>query len=518
MRITADQCIFPVYLEGHGDRRWAVPKRDTVQLDRQFGRRVLALVLAGFIAVLAAGSTALLVMIRGQDQAMWVDHTWLVESHVGGIRLALEEMRSARRGLLLKLPSVTPATYAAAQAHLDREIGAFTKLTQDNPAQQANAAEMRRRAADLDRLFHGLLSGQVASDVPGEPHRQAVAAGVQQVAEQMLAAERKLLVRRQQDARASVETFYFVLGLTAVLLVFVGAASVMVILRYTRDLTQTRDDLRGLNANLEGAVQDRTRDLQRANDEIQRFAYIVSHDLRSPLVNVMGFTAELEASAKPLAALIAAADEQAPGLVSPDARAAVMEDLPESVGFIRNSTQKMDRLINAILRLSREGRRTLSPERVALTPLVESIVGGIRHLIDDRGAAVQVQAAMPTLFIDRLAVEQILSNLIENALKYLHPGRPGEIRVSAEMRGSRVLIHIADNGRGIDPRDHERIFDLFRRSGMQDQPGEGIGLAHVRALAYRLGGIVSVGSKLGEGATFTVDFPAKFEGEKDGGQ
>ena len=108
---------------------------------------------------------------------------------------------------------------------------------------------------------------------------------------------------------------------------------------------------------LEGAVRDRTAELTRANAEIQRFAYIVSHDLRSPLVNVMGFTAELEAAAKPLAALLERAEAEAPGIVTEDARAAVRADLPESIGFIRTSTQKMDRLIAAILQLSRQGRR-----------------------------------------------------------------------------------------------------------------------------------------------------------------
>ncbi|RZM11781.1 MAG: ATP-binding protein, partial [Sphingomonas sp.] len=108
---------------------------------------------------------------------------------------------------------------------------------------------------------------------------------------------------------------------------------------------------------------------------------------------------------------------------------------------------------------------------------------------------------------DRLAIEQILSNLIENATKYLKPGRPGVITVSGHEERGRVLLSVADNGRGIDTRDHARVFDLFRRSGAQDQPGEGIGLAHVRALAYRLGGTIDLTSELGEGATFRLNLP-----------
>ena len=77
-----------------------------------------------------------------------------------------------------------------------------------------------------------------------------------------------------------------------------------------------------------------------------------------------------------------------------------------------------------------------------------------------------------------------------------------------------MIVEVADNGRGIDPRDHDRVFDLFRRSGAQDQPGEGIGLAHVRALAYRLGGIVTCTSQLGEGATFRLSLPEVFSGEQ----
>jgi signal transduction histidine kinase len=120
---------------------------------------------------------------------------------------------------------------------------------------------------------------------------------------------------------------------------------------------------------------------------------------------------------------------------------------------------------------------------------------------------VRVERPIPGIVTDRLALEQILSNLIENATKYLQPGRPGEIVVKGHTERGRVILSVVDNGRGIDPRDHQRVFDLFRRSGAQDQPGEGIGLAHVRALAYRLGGTIDVQSTLGDGATFRLNLP-----------
>ena len=186
---------------------------------------------------------------------------------------------------------------------------------------------------------------------------------------------------------------------------------------------------------------------------------------------------------------------------------AVDLDLPESIGFIRSSTSKMDRLINAILRLSREGRRNLTAEPIAMVPLVEGVIGSLRQQAEGRGATLAIEGSLPDLVNDRLAVEQVFSNVIENALKYLKPGRPGVIRVRGRAAGALHAYEVEDNGRGIDPKDHERVFELFRRAGTQDQPGEGIGLAHVRALVYRLGGTITVDSELDRGATFRICLP-----------
>jgi signal transduction histidine kinase len=483
--------------------------------DLRFGRTVLALVIAGFAAVMVAGGVAAYVMAKGQEQTSWVNHTFAVEREVAGIRLALEEMRSARRGSLLGLFEDSGSTYPQARASLANGIEQVAGLTRDNPAQQANVAALRRAAARFDRLFQAGLRPGANQVVHEEIDRQQTAQELESIAQRMLQIEQRLLARRIVDQQRLAAIFYQVLLAAGLLLVGVGAASLLVILRYTRDLAATRNQLRRLNANLEGAVRERTRDLQRANEEIQRFAYIVSHDLRSPLVNIMGFTSELEAAVPPLAALVDRAEAEAPTILTREARLAVSEDIPESLGFIRTSTKKMDRLINAILTLSRQGRRTLAAEPVALTQLAETVLGALRHQVDDRGATITIAPAMPTIVTDRLALEQILSNLIDNALKYLSPKRPGEIRVSASQHGRRTEIVVADNGRGIDPRDHGRVFDLFRRSGPQDQPGEGIGLAHVRALAYRLGGTIRVASEIDNGATFTVDLPTVYSPEKD---
>ncbi len=333
--------------------------------------------------------------------------------------------------------------------------------------------------------------------------------------ETMLASELALLKNREARQQRTQSLFTLTLIGTGILLVVVAAATLLLVRNNLVELRASRAELRRLNEGLEELVDARTGELKRANAEIQRFAYIVSHDLRSPLVNVMGFTAELETARKAISGYLEQGDAQ--GWQAPDAatRLAIEEDLPESIGFIRTSTQKMDRLINAILNLSRQGRRMLAPETLALGDLVRAIVGSLQHRIDETGTTVEV-SDLPTVINDRVAVEQILSNLVENALKYLQPGRAGIIRVDGGTDLGRAWVSVADNGRGIEPRDHERVFDLFRRSGVQDQQGEGIGLAHARALAYRLGGNIEIQSELGAGSTFRLILPLVWQnGEED---
>ena len=181
-------------------------------------------------------------------------------------------------------------------------------------------------------------------------------------------------------------------------------------------------------------------------------------------------------------------------------------DFSEALGFIKSSIGKMDRLISAILNLTREGRREFRPERIDSRELIEGIVSTVAHQAAEAEAQIRIEP-LPDIVSDRLALEQIFSNLIDNAIKYLKNGVPGQIRIRGRTKLGYAIFEISDNGRGIDPKDHQRIFDLFRRAGTQDKPGQGIGLAHVRALVRRLGGTMSVSSELNTGSTFTITLP-----------
>jgi signal transduction histidine kinase len=134
----------------------------------------------------------------------------------------------------------------------------------------------------------------------------------------------------------------------------------------------------------------------------------------------------------------------------------------------------------------------------------------LAHQAQDVNAKISI-GELPTITSDRLALEQVFSNLMDNAVKYLRAGVPGSIEVRATESDGAITYEVHDNGRGIDAKDRERIFDLFRRSGIQDRPGDGIGLAHTRALVRRLGGSINVESEPDRGSIFKVTLPKKFK-------
>ncbi|WP_137156735.1 ATP-binding protein [Rhizobium sp. FKL33] len=297
-------------------------------------------------------------------------------------------------------------------------------------------------------------------------------------------------------------------GAIAVLAVFVIVF--LIIRRYVHEILAARRELEGLNAGLEQRVRERTEDLIQANQEIQRFAYIVTHDLRAPLVNIMGFTSELDNALKTIQAYFksetGAAGAEA---VRTETVLAVEEDLPEAIGFIRSSTRKMDELINAILKISRDGRRQLKPERIDLAELIQHNTDAIQHQVLEANGEVTIKVDVKTIITDRFSLEQALGNLLDNAVKYREPERPLRLSVRAfRVNAFTVGIGVTDNGRGIAPEDHERVFELFRRSGVQDKPGEGIGLAHVRSLVRNMGGDIQLKSERGKGSTFMIRMPS----------
>lgn len=469
------------------------------------------------LLLMGAGSLVLLIIVAS---SIWlsISTSRLAEEVLQSrrIRIVVSETletllnaETSQRGYLLTGSTRYLGPYETARTTLDRNISELAALEKDRPAIQPVLLALSRGArAKMDELAQ-----TIALEKAGR-HEQAVAIVKTNRGINLMDDTRKVFRRLISDAERTVSADMAQLNANARLLEYVttgggimvvifGVIAMGLVFRAVRTAVAARREVETLNLTLEDRVLRRTEALTRANEEIQRFAYIVSHDLRAPLVNIMGFTSELEVSTKSLKDYFAQEREEA----KPAAREAALAGIPEAVTFIRSSTGKMDRLINAILKLSREGRRELAAEKVDLQRIFETIVASLKHQIDETGTTVSLGRNLPQLASDRLALEQVFSNLLDNALKYLQPGRPGRIEITAENGAKSVVIAVKDNGRGIAENDLERVFELFRRAGRQDRPGEGIGLAHVRALVRRLGGDITLVSKLGVGSEFRVLLP-----------
>jgi signal transduction histidine kinase len=249
--------------------------------------------------------------------------------------------------------------------------------------------------------------------------------------------------------------------------------------------------------------------LREANEEIQRFTYIVGHDLRSPLVNIMGFASEIDVWRKQIFERLGVLRAQVGGEHDDESDEALRRDVEEALGFIKSSVAKMDRLIGALLKLSREGQRQFQPQFIDMSQLLRSTFEALAYQAQAVNAKINI-GELPTITSDRLALEQVFSNLMDNAVKYLRAGVPGSIEVEATESDGAITYEVRDNGRGIATKDRERIFDLFRRSGIQDRPGDGIGLAHARTLVRGLGGSISVESEPGRSTAFKVTLPKRW--------
>jgi signal transduction histidine kinase len=455
----------------------------------------------------------------GSRSSSFTSHTVIdqaLKTSLAGLLSAAQDAETGQRGFLITGDEQYLEPYQAALTDMPKYLGQLESMSAQNEHLRTRLPRLREvadrrmslvtnsvafvRAGNRDKALTQLNSGLGKTTMD---ELRAITAELTALQDAMISQGLANLNRSESWAR-------FINLATLALIVALAATTGGIVLRFVRELEEAQGELQTVNAGLERIVDERTADIVRANEEIQRFAYIVSHDLRAPLVNIMGFTSELEAIGKMVGRQYETLAQRAPDLVLPETPEAVRDDLPEAIGFIRTSTAKMDRLINAILGLSREGRRVLTAANVDMSALVTGIADSMRHQIDAAGGTITV-GKLPAMITDKLAIEQIFSNLIENASKYTDPGRAPHIKVEGHSEGIQVFYSIADNGRGIDEKDMERVFELFRRAGKQDQPGEGLGLAFVRAAVRRLGGTISVKSELGKGTTFTLRFPSKLQ-------
>jgi PAS domain S-box-containing protein len=246
--------------------------------------------------------------------------------------------------------------------------------------------------------------------------------------------------------------------------------------------------------------------LAEKNRELEAIVYVASHDLRSPLVNIEGFSNELTRICKQMQAAVAAA----PGGTVPAAvvQEAFATDIPRALRFIQAGVARIDTLLNGFLRFSRLGRESLTIQTLDMNALVAGVAQALKFQLEQAGASLQL-GRLPSCQGDAMHIGQVFSNLIDNAVKYRDAARSLRITISGWVESGRAIYAVTDNGIGIAPEHREKIFEIFHRLNPNTGAGEGLGLTIAQRILERHNGKLWVEGQSGVGSTFFISLPAE---------
>lgn len=248
------------------------------------------------------------------------------------------------------------------------------------------------------------------------------------------------------------------------------------------------------------------------NKELESYLYVTSHDLRSPLVNIQGFNKRVEKQIEKVKDIIEKNSFEI--TVKDQIMQSLSEKIPNSLDFIQTNVKKMDRLINGLLEISRTGRMQMNIEKINMNLLIDRIFKAISYQIDNIGGALEHEELLHC-WGDEDLLNQLFSNLIDNAIKYRNPEKKLKLQIVSFPRDGMVVYKVSDNGLGVDHHNQKKIWDVFYRVNPNYANGEGIGLNLVSKIVEKHYGEIWMQSEIGEGCTFYIKLPGQpFTAEK----
>ncbi len=470
-----------------------------------------------------------------QAQELAIHSKDVIAQTEGAFRLIMEA-RAAVRSLVLTGDPVFVSAWEKARQAVPVQLRSLRNLLSDDPLQQARIDQILQQTTEalarmdaVAQLARQPETRSKAVAVLSEPWALQFVDELRLKVDEFLEEEERLNSERQaQLERVREEEMWTLIGgavlalLSTAALAFVfrrGIASRLAVLldnvRHLAAGEQLATPLGGRDelGRLDRVFHEMADTLAQKDQENEMFVYSVSHDLRSPLVNLQGFSQELAAACQDLRRIVA--EKDVPASVRQRIADLLDHEANESIQFIQTAVRRLATIIDALLRLSRVGRVVYDWQQVDVRATVERVVAALSNTIAQKGARISI-GDLPPAWGDPTAIEQIFANLIGNALNYLDPTRPGiiEVGVRSEHGKENALNHphtyyVKDNGLGIASEHLPKIFLAFQRLHPNVAPGEGIGLPLVRRMVERHGGRIWVESTVGQGSTFFVSLPAQ---------
>lgn len=272
-----------------------------------------------------------------------------------------------------------------------------------------------------------------------------------------------------------------------------------------------RTDITGRKHD-EERLAELSRSLAEKNKELEAIVYVASHDLRSPLVNIQGFSRELSLACTTIKSKMTGPAFEA--IQRAGVAPVLTEDIPDAVDFILSSVAKMDGLLAGLLRFSRLGRAALKIAPLDMNHVLADIARTIEFQLKESGTTLEI-GDLPPCMGDATQIDQVFSNLIDNALKYRAPDRLAKIQVLGHVEDGRAVYAVKDNGIGIAEAHQSKIFEIFHRLNPKAGSGEGLGLTIAQRILERHDGKIWLESEPGKGSTFYVSLPLAPPGFQD---
>lgn len=428
----------------------------------------------------------------------WVAHTNAVLTELEGAFSAIQDVESRGRGYVAMGQERFAGQIEASISDVEGHLQAFRRLTADNPRQQRDLGRLeplaKRKSAFMLRLIalrrdQGLAAAQQLLD-GGEGLR--LMDEIRSLVDAMRADENALLQRHQAASLAAARAAGTVSTTGTIVAVGLILWASWIIQRDATRRKRAEEEVHRLNAELEQRVRQRTSELQAANKELDSFSYSVSHDLRSPLRAMDGFTR----------------------ILLEEHRRELAPEAQRYLEIIRNSAVHLGALIDGLLAFARLGRQDVNRRTVAMDSLA-------RHAIEDLGAEREgrqvelIVGSLPSCEGDPVLLRQVFVNLLSNALKYTRPRELARIEIGSlrleEMGASSRSVaaadcpvyYVRDNGVGFDARYRHKLFGVFQRLHRQEEfEGTGVGLATVQRIIHKHEGAVWAEAEVDQGATF----------------